>query len=87
MPLIETEGPDVRRASLDLISSKRNGFWRNGSLADAVRYALTRWSALCCFLNDGRIELDTNTVERAIRTKKSCAPTCVRASHTPTFRQ
>jgi transposase len=38
-----------------------------GSLADAIRYALTRWQALCRFLDDGRIELDTNTVERAIR--------------------
>ena len=37
------------------------------SLADAVRYALNRWDALCRFLDDGRIELDTNTVERAIR--------------------
>jgi Transposase IS66 family/IS66 C-terminal element len=37
------------------------------SLADAVRYALNRWEALCRFLDDGRIELDTNTVERAIR--------------------
>ena len=37
------------------------------SLADAMRYALTRWDALCRFLDDGRIELDTNTVERAIR--------------------
>jgi transposase len=36
-------------------------------LADAIRYSLTRWSSLCCFLDDGRIELDTNTVERAIR--------------------
>lgn len=36
-------------------------------LADAIRYALTRWRVLCCFLDDGRIELDTNTVERAIR--------------------
>jgi Transposase IS66 family/IS66 C-terminal element len=36
-------------------------------LADAIRYALTRWSNLCCFLDDGRVELDTNTVERAIR--------------------
>ena len=36
-------------------------------LADAIRYALTRWSALCQFLDDGRIELDTNMVERAIR--------------------
>ena len=38
-----------------------------GGLADAIRYALTRWSALSYFLDDGRIELDTNTVERAIR--------------------
>ncbi len=38
-----------------------------GGLADAIRYALTRWSALCRFLDDGRIELDNNTVERAIR--------------------
>jgi transposase len=36
-------------------------------LAEAIRYALTRWTSLCCFLEDGRIELDTNTVERAIR--------------------
>ena len=38
-----------------------------GGLADAIRYALTRWSALGQFLDDGRIELDNNTVERAIR--------------------
>ena len=38
-----------------------------GGLADAIRYALTRWNALCRFLDDGRIELDNNTVERAIR--------------------
>jgi transposase len=36
-------------------------------LAEAIRYALSRWPALCRFLEDGRIELDTNTVERAIR--------------------
>ena len=38
-----------------------------GGLADAIRYTLTRWDNLCRFLDDGRIELDTNTVERAIR--------------------
>lgn len=38
-----------------------------GGLAEAIRYALARWPALCRFLDDGRIELDTNTVERAIR--------------------
>lgn len=37
------------------------------TLADAIRYALGRWTALTRFLDDGRIELDTNPVERAIR--------------------
>ncbi len=36
-------------------------------LAEAIRYALARWPALCRFIEDGRIALDTNTVERAIR--------------------
>ena len=38
-----------------------------GGLAQAIRYALARWPALCRFLDDGRIELDNNPVERAIR--------------------
>jgi transposase len=38
-----------------------------GGVAEAIRYALSRWTALCRFIQDGRIELDNNTVERAIR--------------------
>lgn len=38
-----------------------------GNLAEAIRYALSRWDGLTRFLHDGRIELDTNPVERAIR--------------------
>jgi transposase len=38
-----------------------------GALAEAIRYALARWPALTRFLDDGRVELDNNTVERAIR--------------------
>jgi transposase len=38
-----------------------------GPLAEAIRYALARWPALTRFLEDGRIELDNNPVERAIR--------------------
>src|SRR3954467_8459733 len=36
-------------------------------LAGAIRYALRHWQGLVLFLEDGRLELDTNTVERAIR--------------------
>jgi len=38
-----------------------------GPLAEAIRYALGHWTQLTRFLDDGRIELDTNPVERAIR--------------------
>ena len=48
------------RARLALISKK-------SKLAEAIRYALARWEGLCRFLDDGRIEIDSNTVERSIR--------------------
>jgi hypothetical protein len=31
-----------------------------------IRYALSRWEGLTRFIDDGRIELDTNAVERSI---------------------
>src|SRR5215212_9334807 len=37
------------------------------NLAEAIRYALRHWPGLVLFLEDGRIELDNNTVERALR--------------------
>ena len=40
---------------------------RKSKLADAIAYARTRWDGLTRFLADGRIELDSNAVERAIR--------------------
>ena len=36
-------------------------------LAKAIRYALRHWPGLVVFLDDGRVEMDTNVVERAIR--------------------
>jgi hypothetical protein len=42
--------------------------WLEGAAAaQAMRYALRHWSGLIVFLEDGRIEIDTNVVERAIR--------------------
>ena len=40
---------------------------QKSKLAEAIRYALTRRRSLERFLDDGRIELDSNIVERAIR--------------------
>ena len=36
-------------------------------LAAAIRYALSRWAALTRYLDDGRLEIDNNAAERAIR--------------------
>lgn len=36
-------------------------------LAIAMRYAIRHWPGLLVFLDDGRVEMDTNVVERAIR--------------------
>ncbi len=36
-------------------------------LAKAIRYAIRHWDGLVVFLDDGRVEMDTNVVERAIR--------------------
>ena len=48
------------REKLSLISQKTK-------LAEAIRYALSRWAGLSLFLDDGRVEIDNNVVERAIR--------------------
>jgi len=58
-PLIEALEPWLR-AKLETISQKTK-------LAEAICYALSRWAGLSLFLDDGHIELDNNTVERAIR--------------------
>jgi transposase len=47
-------------AQLGRVSGKSN-------LAEAIRYALRHWQGLGLFLDDGRLELDTNSIERAIR--------------------
>ncbi len=58
-PVVETLEPWLRE-KLSLVSQK-------SKLADAIRYALNRWAGLTLFLEDGRIEIDSNIVERSIR--------------------
>ena len=36
-------------------------------IAEVIRYGLNHWDGLTYFLEDGRIELDTNIVERGMR--------------------
>ncbi len=58
-PRVEALEPWLRE-KLALVSQKSR-------LAEAIRYALSRWTGLCLFLADGRVELDTNVVERSMR--------------------
>jgi transposase len=37
------------------------------SIAKAIRYGFNQWDGLLRFLDDGRIEIDSNTVERSMR--------------------
>ena len=40
---------------------------KKSELAGAIQYALTRWTALTRYCEDGLIEVDNNTAERALR--------------------
>jgi len=48
------------QAKLAEVSGKSN-------IASAIRYMLAHWTGLVRFLDDGRIEIDSNAVERAMR--------------------
>ena len=58
-PIIDDLEPRLR-AKLALIS-------QTTKLAEAIRYALSPWDGLTRFLDDGRIEIDSNVMERTIR--------------------
>jgi hypothetical protein len=58
-PLVQALRPWLE-AQLDLVS-------QGSALAGAIRYGLRHWEGLCRYLEDGRLEMDTNTIEREIR--------------------
>jgi len=52
------------RAFLDETMAKISG---KTGLAGAIRYAVSRWTALTRYIDDGRLEMSNNAAERAIR--------------------
>ncbi len=56
-----------RRGTADLAERPCGRVSSASPLADAIRYTLRHWSGLVVFLDDGRLEIDTNVVERAMR--------------------
>jgi len=59
LPIIEALRPWFEK-QLSMIST-------GSTLATDIRYAIAHWEGLTRFLDDGRLELDTNPVENAIR--------------------
>src|SRR5260370_40824328 len=43
------------------------GMSKGSKIAEAIAYGLNHWDGLCRFLDDGRIEVDSNTGERSVR--------------------
>lgn len=76
---IRGRGAEERRAarqerSMPLVLALKDWFEQQltrvstkAPVAEHIRYALNHWDGLSRFLDDGRIELDTNIVERSIR--------------------
>jgi hypothetical protein len=58
-PLVDGLRPWLE-AKLAAVSGK-------ATIAEAIRYALSRWDGLVRFLDDGRLEIDSNVVVRSIR--------------------
>jgi transposase len=75
-PLMASLKRRLERA-LDEVSAK-------SPLAGAIRYSLNHWAGLTLFLDDGRIEVDNNTVERSMRPialgRNYVGPTIMRSS-------
>ena len=55
---------DALRVWLDATLPKLSA---KSDLAAAIRYARTRWPALCRYRDNGRLEIDNNAAERALR--------------------
>lgn len=60
--------PIVERLEKVLLRLKARGrYLPQSGLAQAIDYALGQWPTLTVYLNDGRVEIDNNLVENAIR--------------------
>jgi hypothetical protein len=60
--------PIVARLEKVLLRLKARGrYLPQSGLAQAIDYALGQWPTLTVYLNDGRVEIDNNLVENAIR--------------------
>lgn len=55
------------KSRIDELVASRKHLPRNSLTGQALSYAQNQWTKLCTFLGDGRVEIDNNLVENAIR--------------------
>ena len=63
----QAETKPLMQALKARLEETKDGISRQSTLVGAIDYALERWAGLTLFLEDGRLEPDTNIVERSIR--------------------
>jgi transposase len=63
----QSETKPLMEALKARLEATKDGISRQSTLVGAINYALERWPGLTLFLDDGRLEPDTNIVERSIR--------------------
>jgi hypothetical protein len=51
----------------ETLETELKGLAVKSDLAKAIRYTIAHWKGLIRFLDDGRLEVDNNTVERTMR--------------------
>jgi transposase len=59
-------GPDLKSLH-EWLHKTATTLSRKSELAKAIRYALSNWVALTRYCEDGRLEIDNNAAERALR--------------------
>src|SRR5882724_8373128 len=57
----------ISGAVLARLTAMVGQLFSQSKLAEAINYALNHWDGLTLFLRDGRVEVDSNSVERSMR--------------------
>jgi transposase len=65
--LRDAEAPALLSGFREWLDVRKTQVLPESGIGKAIGYALGRWEALCRFLEDGRLELDNNRSERAVR--------------------
>ncbi len=67
LKLRQSESKPMLEALHHWLKARQSEVSGKSGTAVAIRYALNRWQALGCFIEDGTVEIDNNAAERSIR--------------------